>query len=111
MEIKAKVPRASPLTTQEDANLLANPTLSDLIRIFWNFIFVLYDDFIDYIKVFHLFFKLKLYIKAHVASLLQSCLCINYMFFDVKCYIYELITRLQRDSIITCMFPKFRLDI
>jgi hypothetical protein len=54
METKAKVPRASPLTTLEDANPLANPTLFDLIGIFWNSIFVPYDEFVDYIKVFHL---------------------------------------------------------
>jgi hypothetical protein len=111
METKAKVPKTSPLTTPKDANPLANPTLSDLIRIFWNSIFGPYDEFVDYIKVFHLFFKLKLYIKAHVANLLQSYIYINYMFFDVKCYIKELVTHLQRDSIITCMFLEFKLDI
>jgi len=111
METKAKVPRASPLTTLEDANPLANPTLFDFIGIFWNSIFVPYDEFVDYIKVFHLFSKFKLYIKAHVATLLQSCICINHMFFDVKCYIKELVTHLQIDSIITCMFPEFKLNI
>jgi hypothetical protein len=58
-----------------------------------------------------LFSKFRLYTKAHVASLLQSYIYINYMFFDVKFYIKELVTHLQRDSIITCMFLELKLDI
>jgi hypothetical protein len=53
MEIKANVPRASPLTTLKDANPFPNPTMSDFVEISQNSISIPCDESINCIKVFH----------------------------------------------------------
>jgi hypothetical protein len=53
METKAKVPRASPLTTLRDANPFPNPTSSDFVGISHNSIYVPCDESTNCIEVFH----------------------------------------------------------